>query len=223
MNDIALAAIVLVWVAVPASLLILALADVVKLEGEGRRKRWIRTCLIALTPPVLMVFATFAWGWAGAAHLEPLCSAYAQPEIRNERPLPMRVLAVDSDRTSANGTLPEWAEALVKPQGPFDAVRVAGGHNEVGETLRLEVKRITHHRNRLFHVQMDRFRLVDPRFDTTLAVGDELWIDAGRARYHCGIGSGRYPTEESSYPRGEGVANFLRQALAGRRSPLAGG
>lgn len=217
MNDLALGAIVLVWAAVPASLLILALADVVKLEGEGRRKRWIRACLFALTPPVLVVSASFAWGWAGAAHLEPLCSAYAEPEIRNERPLPMRVLAVDSDRMSETGSLPEWAETLTRPQGPFDTVIVADERGESGEALLLEVRRITHHRNRLFHVQMDRFRLVDPRFDTTLAVGDELWIDAGRARYHCGIGSGRYPTQESRYSRGEGVANFLRQALAGRR------
>lgn len=221
MNELALAAIVLVWVAVPASLLILVLTEVVKLEGEERFKRWIRGCLLALAPPLLLILASFAWGWAGAAHLEPLCSAYATPEFRQPQPLSQRRLWIDSDQTTRAGDLPAWSARLVVPNGPFEALYVEGRSSResaaVEQTLRLEVRRLTHHRSRLFHVQLDRFTLVDPQFGRTLAIADELWVDAGRHRYHCGIGSGRYPTERTSYPDSAGVANFLSRALTGKR------
>lgn len=213
MNDIALAAIVLVWAAVPASLLLLIFVEAIKLEGEERYKRWTRGCLLALSPPLLLIFGSLAWGWAGAAHLEPLCSAYAEPEFRQTRITAPAVVRIDSDQTTMDGVPPAWASSLLAPIGPFEEIRV-GNTDEA--SLLLQVRRSTHHRSRLFHVQMDRFTLRDARFGSTLAVADELWIDAGRARYHCGIGSGRYPTSTTDYPAGDGVAQFLTRALRGK-------
>lgn len=204
MNELVLGGIVLTWLAVPLSLLVLALADVVRLEGEGRRRRWIRRCLAALAPPVLFLLARAAWGWAGAAHLEPLCQAYATPEFRLERPLESVRLVID--RQSAEGPAPPWVRALE----PW--LQTGAGST----TLTLEVRRVTHHSNRLFTVMMDRFRLVDPGDGLTLAAGDELWIEAGSARYHCGIESGALPTRVTRYPAGSGVARFVARALQGR-------
>jgi hypothetical protein len=74
----------------------------------------------------------------------------------------------------------------------------------------LEARRVTHHRNRWFDVQMDRFRLRDRATGAVLAEGDELWINAGRATYHCGIGSGPEATTATAWPSGDGVARFVR-------------
>ncbi|NBX57465.1 MAG: hypothetical protein EBT64_03200 [Gammaproteobacteria bacterium] len=75
-----------------------------------------------------------------------------------------------------------------------------------------------HHENLWFRVEIDRFRLSDANDGITLALADELWIDAGRVRYHCGIVSGRNPKTESEYPAGDGVARFVKRALSGSKS-----
>lgn len=206
MNDLVLGGIVLTWIAVPLSLLVLALADVIRLDGEGRRRRWIRRCLAVLFVPLLLLFGRAAWGWAGAAHLEPLCQAYAMPEFRSERPL--ESVRIEVDRQPNEGTPPAWVGSLVSwLEAPSAAT-----------TLTLEVRRITHHTNRLFTVTMDRFRLIDRRDGLTLAAADELWIDAGAARYHCGIESGLQPTRVTRYPSGAGIARFVERALQGKTS-----
>jgi hypothetical protein len=84
-----------------------------------------------------------------------------------------------------------------------------------GRALRLESRRRLHHENLWFRVEMDRFRLFDSDSGITLALADELWIDAGRTRYHCGIESGVIPTKSSRYPDGDGVARFVGNAMAG--------
>lgn len=206
MNDFVLGGIVLTWIAVPFSLLVLALADVIRLDGEGRRRRWIRRCLAALAVPLLVVFGRAAWGWAGAAHLEPLCQAYATPEFRSERPLGS--IRLEVDRRTDGGVAPAWMDSLA----PWLDAPAAD------TTLTLEVRRITHHTNRLFTVTMDRFRLVDRRDGLTLAAADELWIDAGGARYHCGIESGAHPTRTTRYPAGVGVGRFVARALLGNNA-----
>ena len=71
MNDLALGSIVLALAAVPAALLVLLLADVVKLDGAGRRQRWIRRSAAVLAILALPSVGNAVWGWAGAAHLEP--------------------------------------------------------------------------------------------------------------------------------------------------------
>jgi len=227
LSDLALGIVVFTFVAVPASLLLLALADIIRLEGEGRRKRWIRVCLWALALPASIPLGIAAWGWAGAAHLEPLCQAYASPEYRSERPIFASSLVIDSDQSRTGETPPVWAtvvvEQLQSPQGPLDEIRISSQSSDrsvitpssSGRALGLQVRRLLHHENLWFRVEMDRFRLYDANDGMTLALADELWIDAGRTRYHCGIVSGRNPKTGSGYPAGDGVARFVERAIAG--------
>jgi hypothetical protein len=252
-NDLALGIIVLTIAAVPLSLLVLGFTDVVRLPDVESRHRWINRCLVALAVPALLVLGVLVWGWSGAAHLGPLCAAYATPEYRHERPLTLRSLLVDSDQDLE----PPWAAALLQTGGgPLEfieyAPRSAGpplaGTSEaphasaeipsggsvsmtgpvtldsmvivppaVQSAYRLEARRRTHHRNRWFTVEMDRFRLIDRSTAAILAEGDEMWIRAGRAIYHCGIGSGTEPTAETDWPAGTGVRRFL-EPLARTRS-----
>lgn len=251
MNDLALGIVVLTFAAVPASLLVLAVADVIHLPDAGRRARWINRCLAALALPALAVLGVLVWGWAGAAHLGPLCAAYATPEYRHVRALELDSLRVDSDQ----GAKPPWAAALPRsaggpvekvefladgsgpgtdsPAGAASSVGVPAGTPEampmgsrsgsnvapaVQSSYLLEARRRTHHRNRWFRVEMDRFRLTHRATGTVLAEGDELWIRAGRATYHCGIGSGPEPTADTAWPTGRGVARFLEPL---RRAPLS--
>lgn len=254
MSDLALGIVVLTFAAVPASLLVLALADVIHLPDAGRRSRWINRCLAALALPGLGVLGVLVWGWAGAAHLGPLCAAYATPDYRHVRPLELDSLLVDSDQ----GADPPWAAALPRSAGgpvesvefrpsssasetgtdapagasstegasagaPFATPMTGESSSNVAPTTQsaylLEARRRTHHRNRWFTVEMDRFRLKDRKTDALLAEGDELWIRAGRATYHCGIGSGPKPTSATAWPAGTGVARFLAAVTQPPPSP----
>jgi len=60
-NDLALGSIVLALAAVPAALLVLLLADVVKLDGAGRRQRWIRRSARPTPRPSSMCGARSHW------------------------------------------------------------------------------------------------------------------------------------------------------------------
>ncbi|MFZ9667688.1 MAG: hypothetical protein ACO32H_01005 [Steroidobacteraceae bacterium] len=226
MSDFALGIVVFIFVAVPASLLLLALADVIRLEGEGRRKRWIRNCLWALAVPASVPIGMAAWGWAGAAHLQPLCQAYASPEFRSDRAVAAtRLVVVGSD--FLEDAPPAWLrsieEQLRMPPGPLETVVIErsskndsrGRTSSPGQTLRLEVNRLVHHENIWFRVEMDRFRLADDFDGMTLALADEIWIDAGRSRYRCGIMSGPYPKNASNYPSGDGITQWVRRVLTG--------
>lgn len=215
MNDLALGSIVLAVAAVPAALLVLLLADVVKLDGAGRRLRWIRRCAAVLAILALPSLGKAVWGWAGAAHLEPLCQAYAAPEFYGRRPVELATLRVKTNGITTDGRPPQWLESLRDPSVGLAALRLADDPLGAAATHDFDVRRVVHHRNLWFTVYMDRFRLLDRDSGLTLAAGDELWIDAGDARYHCGIGSGPVPTRSTAYPGGEGVARFLRQALLG--------
>ena len=214
MNDLALGSIVLAVAAVPAALLVLLLADVVKLDGAGRRQRWIRRSAAVLAVLALPSLGSAVWGWAGAAHLEPLCQAYAAPEFHGRRPIESAILRVKANGITPDGRAPQWLESLRAPSVGLAALHLADDPLAGAATHDLDVRRIVHHRNLWFTVHMDRFRLLDRDSGLTLAAGDELWIEAGNARYHCGIGSGPVPTRSTAYPGGEGVARFLRQALA---------
>jgi hypothetical protein len=245
-NDLALGIIVLTIAAVPLSLLVLGFTDVVRLPDAESRNRWINRCLAALAVPGLLVLGVLVWGWAGATHLGPLCAAYATPEYRNEQPLTLRSLLIDSDQ----GAEPPWAAALLAGAGgPVEVLEYAPTAAETPRSIaarkpdvsaetpksssiyvseaetvgpedqsayRLEARRRTHHRNRWFTVEMDRFRLIDRSTAAVLAEGDEMWIRAGRATYHCGIGSGREPTADTAWPAGDGVRRFLEPLTRAR-------
>lgn len=124
MNDLSLGLIVLTFAAVPASLLVLAMADVIHLPDAARRSRWISRCLAALALPALAVLGVLVWGWAGAAPLGPLWAACATPEYRHVRPLELDSLLVDSDQ----GTDPPWAAALPRAAGGPVESRSSTGH-----------------------------------------------------------------------------------------------
>ncbi|MBU6378423.1 MAG: hypothetical protein KJS95_07800 [Gammaproteobacteria bacterium] len=217
MSDLALGIVVFVFAAVPASLLLLALADVIRLEGEGARRRWIRNCLWALAVPATVPLALGAWGAAGAAHLEPLCHAYATPEFRAMRAAENPQLLLD---LQPSGKAPRWTESL-SARYP-GRVRIADDGRELPATHVLEVRRLTHHKNLWFTVEMQRFRLVEQRYGTVIAEGDELQIEAGRSRYHCGIESGPLPVsaQRTRWPGGDGVARFVVRGLSGPDAPL---
>lgn len=231
MSDLALGVIVLTFIAVPVSLLVLALADVIRLDGEGARRRWIRRCLYALALPAAIPLGIAAWGAAGAAHLEPLCQAYASAEYRTERPLKVSALIIEDAAESPDGKLVPWAkivvESLRSPKGPLESItvrEVPKDHaftveTDPASTLRLQIKRVLHHENRWFRVEMERFTLIEAAYGSTVALADELSIDAGRSRYRCGIVSGMIPTRDSPYPSGDGVAKFVARAIAGEVSP----
>lgn len=230
MSDLALGIVVFIFVAVPASLLVLALADVIRLEGEGRRKRWIRNCLWALAVPASVPIGIAAWGWAGATHLQPLCQAYASPEFRSDRPVPAIRLVMAGNRLWEDAP-PGWVRSIEEqlriPRGPLETIVIErastddfrGNTSAPGQSIRLEVNRIVHHENIWFRVEMDRFRLADDFDGVTLALADELWIDAGRSRYRCGIMSGAHPKEASEYPSALGLIRFVERTIAG--SPTA--
>lgn len=218
MNDLAPGLVAILIAAVPVALLVLLLADGFGLEREGRIRSRLRIALGLLSLPAAAWLGIAAWGWAGAAHLEPLCQAYATPEFRARRPMPPGdILLVaargDGARVAVGASrpdLPPWTQAfgaqlITDPASPAAAAA----------PLALEVRRVTHHLNLWFTVEMDRFRLLDRKWDAVLAEGDEIWIDAGRARYRCGIVSGPYAVraERSAWPGGDGVARFVARGL----------
>lgn len=217
MNDLALGFVVLVIAAAPVALLILFLADGLGLERAGRVRRGARIALAVLSLPALAWFGVAAWGWAGAAHLEPLCQAYATPEYRAVRPVPPGAILLDITAGDAApgdaapaAPLPAWTRAfgprlIIDPSSPAAATA----------PLVLEVRRVTHHRSRWFTVEMERFRLLQREWGTVLAEGDELWVTAGRARHHCGIVSGPYAVraDRTPWPGGDGVARFVARGL----------
>lgn len=207
MNDLALGLVVLVIAAAPVALLILFLADGLGLERAGRVRRGARIALAVLAMPALVWTGIAVWGWAGAAHLEPLCQAYATPEYRAVRPVPPGAILLDA---AHGGAAPGWTRAfggqlVTDPASPAAATA----------PLALEVRRVTHHRNRWFTVELERFRLLQREWGTVLAEGDELWVTAGRARYHCGIVSGPYAVRAdlTPWPGGDGVAKFVARGL----------
>lgn len=231
MSDLALGIVVLVFAAVPASLLLLALADVIRLEGEGSRRRWIRNCLWALAAPAAVPLGLGAWGAAGAAHLEPLCHAYATPEFRATRAAENPQLLLD---LQPDGKTPRWTESL-SARYPGRVQIAEDGRDKLapatGEppdtpmppaTHVLEVRRVTHHKNLWFTVEMQRFRLIERRYGGVVAEGDELQIEAGRNRYHCGIESGPLPVaaDRTRWPGGDGVARFVERGLRGNAAQL---
>lgn len=171
-DDLALAAIVLLIAAMPASLAVLLLADVITLERPGRKRRWIRIALTVAAIPLSVPVFYWLWGAAGAAHLEPLCQAYAAPEFRRATPT-------------------------------------------ARDLLELKTTRVKHHSNFWFDVTMDHYQVVDRRYGTTIAVADELWIEAGRTRYHCGVISGPLPSQKLGDAEFK-ISRFLDAAARGK-------
>jgi hypothetical protein len=228
MNDIALGAIVFVLAAMPASLLLLLVLDVIRVRGAARR-RWIFACLALLALPALAWLGRAIWGWAGAAHLEPLCSAYATPEFRGRAADGTRSVLLDTGESDP----PPWADALLRPPAMLAFVEWAlpdgrvlrlepAGRRQFAGPLQsayaLEVRRLRHHENRWFRVDMQRFRVVDRTWGGAFAEGDELTLRAGSRLWHCGIASGRNVTAPpTAAMTAAGIGDFVGTALRGQR------
>ncbi len=230
MNDLAVAAIVLLIAAMPASLLLLLALDLIRVRSAAWR-RSILAGVALLAVPALGWLGRAVWGWAGAAHLEPLCAAYATPEFRGRAAPGTRSVVLETQTSDP----PVWAAALLRPPASLDFVewplpdgRVGrlerAGRREVPGPLQsayaLEVRRVPHHENRWFRVDLERFRVVDRSWGSAFAEGDELTLRAGTRFWHCGIASGRDVTGPPADP-GPGIARFLGQALQGRRPDSA--
>jgi hypothetical protein len=234
LSELALAFIVLTVAAVPLALLILFWTDILPTPQGLNVHRWRGYAIGALIFAALPAFMVRVWGWAGAAHLEPLCQAYSRPEILNSTVREVQRLDLqwitpeegDADVASSDkNSFPRWAEALAVPVYFVSSNETArpepvaqseineSGHAE--RSARLEVRRIVHHRNLLFDVQLDRFRLVSADGFETWGIADELWLQAGPYRYHCGVESGPLVTADTKYPGGEGVARFVQRTLNG--------
>lgn len=224
MNDLALGAIVFLIAAMPASLLLLLVLDVVRVRGVTRR-RWILACLALLAVPAIGWLGRAIWGWAGAAHLEPLCAAYATPDFRGRAAAGTRSVVLDTESADP----PDWAAALLQPPAALDFIEWSLADGRVGRlepgglrtddgplrsAYALEVRRVRHHENRWFRVELERFRVVDRAWGTAFAEGDELTLRAGPRIWHCGIASGRAVTDPPADP-GPGIARFLGRALYG--------
>lgn len=175
LNDLALASIVLLIAAMPISLAVLIFTDVIQLDGAGVKRLWIRRALAAAALPIIPWFAMSIWGWSGAAHLEPLCFTYANPEIRNSYPIPR-------------------------------------------EQLQLETSTMTRNRSSWFDVSLERYRVVDLRYSTTVAEAHEVELVAGRAKYRCGLVSGPRAVRSDSKPQlTEALEGFLHRVAQGKR------
>ncbi len=80
-NDFALGAIVAILAAVPASIALFAVADLVPARWQVRlgRSRLLRVAALLLALPAAPLAFQTLWAWSGATHLKPLCMAYAEP------------------------------------------------------------------------------------------------------------------------------------------------
>jgi hypothetical protein len=234
--DLALAGAVGILALVPAALALLALAamlratDAERRLGSGRFRALLASLGLAIGTGTLML----AWTWGGATHLKPRCLARAEPVYASVlfpggdaegTPVPVPVSGL---RVEAPGPQPPaWAASLpgrpglpyyewrrsdgslvrVGPDGRLTPVASSGA----GAVLR--VRRASQRSSYWARITVDRFLLTDLATGTLLADGEEMWVDAGPARYRCGIVSGPYPVRGDDYPPGDGVARFLFKAI----------
>ena len=213
MNDLALGAIVAIVIAAPLSLALLAAFEIIRV-GEAMRRRSVRVAIALAVIPAVLWVGRAIWHGAGAAHLEPLCAAYATPQFYFPAAAGTRSLLLDAPGSAP----PAWAAALIAADGPLDSYewqRPGEPRAVVQSAYALEVRHRIHHRNLWFTVEMERYRLLDRSFGTPIAEGDELRLQAGSRSWHCGIGSGRQVTDQTRHPGGDGVARFVQRAFRG--------
>lgn len=227
MSELTLGAVVLIVAAVPLALLVLFWTDILPTTRWATLQRWRPYLLIGLSVVAIPAMVVRIWGWAGAAHLEPLCQAYARPEIFNTTARDVQRLvwwekgSGQSDMPSQR-RLPPWTSAVSLPIHVDNSSALSPTDTSTDDTLndarsaRLEVERIVHHRNFFFEVQLDRVRILSADGLEEWGIADELWLEAGPYRYHCGVESGPYATNDTRYPNGDGIARFIQSALSGK-------
>lgn len=234
--DLALAGAVGILALVPAALALLALAALLRAADAERRlgARYFRVLMASLGLAIGTGTLLLAWTWGGATHLKPRCIARAEPVYASVLypggdtqgtpvPVPVAVLQVAAPGAGP----PAWAAALLGPGGwayyewrrPDGRLMRVGADGSLAPAPQsvagalLRVNRGSGRSSAWARITVDRFRLTDLATGTLLADGEEMWVDAGPARYRCGIVSGPYPVRGDDYPPGNGVARYLFKAI----------
>jgi hypothetical protein len=235
--DIGLAAVVGVLALVPAALAFLALAAGLRVARAEERlgPGAFRAVAGGLAAAVAVACALGAWVWGGATHLKPRCLARATPAYattvdaggeRDGDPAPVPVASVLVDAPASAGAPPAWAAALLGPGrfGHYEWRRADGSIARVGADgtvtpvpasaagAVLRVRRAGTSASFWAPITVDRFTLLERPSGAILAEGEEMWVDAGPARYRCGVASGPVPVAGAADPGGEGVARFVLRA-----------
>lgn len=221
--DIGAAAVAVVLALVPAALLVFALhaaAGAASLDRHLGRRGY--AVAVALTGAALLAFGIVAtWAAAGANYLKPRCAAFAAPDYAGPddgRPEP---LVTDGIAIDAGSPPPRWARDLVASGGfRFYEWRDAAGHirrapdEDAAGIARVELRarRSGTRVSAWLTLGTDRFTLRDRLTGDRLATGAELWIDAGAARYRCGVASGLLPVRSTEYPQPSALLDFVRGA-----------
>lgn len=215
--DLGLAGLVLVLAVVPAALVLLvisSLLEVYRLDSRLEARlghRAYRLSGFVLAAVVIGFFGWMSWGWSAATHLKPLCLARAEPVYWRDEPVAATALSLDVTTPE-----PGWTRDLAGP-GSFAGFNLSATGTPGSVVLR--VRRRTVEDRYWTRISADRFQVFEQSSGEVLAEGDELWIDAGRRQYRCGIASGPLPVRGADYPATLGIRRFLLEAA---RPPGAG-
>jgi len=228
--DFGAAAVAVILALVPAAIVLLALhaaAGALRLEDRlGTGGYRVGAALLGAT--LGATFLGLTWAFAAANYLKPRCLAFAEPDYARAGdtradPVPSAGLVLD-----AGSPPPAWAASLigpgrfafhatVAPGGQAGARVPAGAPGEARAILR--VRQSSAQAGFWLRLGTDRFEVFDQLTRNRLAIGEELWVDAGPVRYRCGIASGPVPVRARDYPGGDGVFRFVRGAVI--PAPLA--
>jgi hypothetical protein len=232
--DLGAAAVAVVLALVPAAIVLLALhslGSALRLD-ERLGRRGYQALAGVIGAGVALVVVTLTWAFAGANYLKPRCQAFAAPAYASagdDRAPPVASAGLQLD---AGQPPPAWAADLVGPgRFAFYLPLPAGGGQaglppagpSPGEArVILRVRRSGAQVGYWLRLGTDHFEVIDRITNARLAVGEELWVDAGAARYRCGIASGPFPVRARDYPAGDGVFQFVRGAVRPPAAPAAG-
>jgi hypothetical protein len=222
--DFGAAAVAVVLALVPAAIALFALhsaTSALRLEERLGRGGY-RAVAAVIGTATGVAFLGLTWAFAGANYLKPRCLAFGDPEyatVFEEQAEPVRS---DGLMLDAGSPPPAWAASLLGPgRFAFYSVAAVDGRAasrmpaDAAGTARaiLRVRRSSARPNLWLRLGTDRFEVFDAVTRMRLAIGSELWVDAGPVRYRCGIASGPAPVRSRDYPPGDGVFAFVRRAV----------
>ncbi len=222
--DFGAAAVAVVLALVPAAIVLLALnaaTGALRLEERLGRGGY-RTVAAVIGAGTGIAFLGLTWAFAGANYLKPRCLAFGDPEYATTFEEPAEPVRSEGLVLDAGWPAPAWAASLIGP-GRFAFYSVAGADGramtrvpaDAAGTARaiLRVRRSSARPNLWLQLGTDRFEVFDAVTRMRLALGRELWVDAGPVRYRCGIASGPIPVRLRDYPPGDGAFGFIRRAV----------
>jgi hypothetical protein len=222
--DLGAAAVAGVLALVPAALILLALhGAATRLELETRLGRsGYRTAGVATLIAVAVGGILATWAFAGANYLKPRCLAFAAADYAVSADGPVPAIPSAGLVMDAGTPLPPWTPSLTTlggfafitwrdDEGAWQS-KPAGASQADARAL-LRVRRQSTRVGAWLQLTTDRFTLTDRLTGLTLAVGDEMWVDAGLARYRCGVASGPLPVRSREYPLPGRLLGFMTAAV----------